>query len=261
MTDKNIMVIVPFPFDEPGIEGRREQLDESAFGENVDFQYKPVKTSCALGDSWYDFKILGIGVFEAGLEAENEGFDAVCIDTVSDSALDPLRSRLDIPVIGPGQVQYHIASILGKTFSVITQWDKWMPLYEKTANKYGVTDKLASVHSIDVRPDVEMLLEDKKENVFPKLKAEALDAINNHGADVICMGSTTMHQSVDFLQDELPVPVMNPGLISYKLAELLIDLGLSHSKEAYPTPEVPMDEKLHAMLDSIEGKYREFDDA
>ena len=35
--------------------------------------------------------------------------------------------------------------------------------------------------------------------------------IEEDGAQVICMGSTTMHQAVPYLQAELPVPVVNPG--------------------------------------------------
>ena len=41
-------------------------------------------------------------VIEAGLSAEDEGFDALIMDTVSDSGIYALRSRLSIPVIGPG---------------------------------------------------------------------------------------------------------------------------------------------------------------
>lgn len=61
------------------------------------------------------------------------------------------------------------------------------------------------------------------------------------GADVIVLGSTTMHQSAAWLADHLPIPVINPGLIAYKQAELLVTLGMSHSKKAFPSPEVGND--------------------
>lgn len=56
---------------------------------------------------------------------------------------------------------------------------------------------------------------------------------------MIVLGSTTMHQSAAYLQSELPVPVINPGQVAYKTLESLIELGLSHSKKAFPPPEVP----------------------
>ena len=61
------------------------------------------------------------------------------------------------------------------------------------------------------------------------------------GADVIVLGSTTMHQSAAWLADNLPIPVINPGLVAYKQAELLVQLGLTHSKKAFPAPGVGND--------------------
>jgi hypothetical protein len=33
------------------------------------------------------------------------------------------------------------------------------------------------------------------------------------------------------------VPILNPGLVAFKLCEALLDLGLTHSKKAYPAPK------------------------
>ena len=50
-----------------------------------------------------------------------------------------------------------------------------------------------------------------------------------------------MHQSHAWLAERLPVPVLNPGVVAYKLCELFLDLGLAHSKKAYPAPETLKD--------------------
>lgn len=55
------------------------------------------------------------------------------------------------------------------------------------------------------------------------------------------LGSTTMHQRHAYLASELPVPVINPGVVAWKTAEMLVSLGLSHSKIAFPAPEVGKD--------------------
>jgi allantoin racemase len=47
-----------------------------------------------------------------------------------------------------------------------------------------------------------------------------------------------MHQSHAYLRENLPVPVINPGPLTYKLAEALLGLGLTHSRRAYPKPNV-----------------------
>ncbi len=41
------------------------------------------------------------------------GFDAVCIDTMSDSGVAALRSSLSIPVVGPGRASMLTAMMLG----------------------------------------------------------------------------------------------------------------------------------------------------
>jgi allantoin racemase len=40
------------------------------------------------------------------------------------------------------------------------------------------------------------------------------------------------------------VPILNPGLVAFKLCETLLDLGLTHSKKAYPAPQTSDDELL-----------------
>ena len=190
-----------------------------------------------------------VSLFDAGKTAQDEGYDAVCIDTMSDSGMNALRSVLDIPVIGPGRCSFLTALMLGNKFSVLTQWDPWMALYKKALVEYGLADKCASVRSINTPPDVENLLGGKEEVVFPKLKAAAEQCIED-GADVICMGSTTMHQSVPYLRENLPVPVINPGPLTYKLAEFFIGLGLTQSRKAYPKPHVPKLDMLDAMLEA-----------
>jgi allantoin racemase len=107
--------------------------------------------------------------------------------------------------------------------------------------------RVASVRSIDVRPDAQELLAGKEEIVFAKLEAEGLAAIERDGADVIILGSTTMHQSHAYLAQKLPVPVLNPGLVALKLCEMLLDLGLSHSGHAYQSPEVLNDHVFAAV--------------
>ena len=106
--NKRVKVIVPFPFDEKGIANRRSQLPDALIRSGFEAEFVPVKNSCAYADSYYDTMLLDMFIFETGLKAEEEGYAAVCIDTVSDSGLYALRSRLTIPVLGPGQVAFHL---------------------------------------------------------------------------------------------------------------------------------------------------------
>ena len=243
-----IKYIVPFPFDEVGLANRAAQLPEELRTPGVSYEFVPVKNSCKNADSAYEWLLLDAYIAEAGLKSEEEGFDAVVMDTVSDSGLAALRSRLSIPVLGPGLVQQHVAAMLGKRFTILTMWERWRPLYEKTMAEYGTAHYSASIRSIGKRPDQEQLLAGREEIVFEALEREARAAIEEDHADVILLGSTTMHQSVEHLRSRLDVPVINPGPLTIKLAELFVTLGLTHSKQAFIGPEVLQDEKLHSLM-------------
>lgn len=242
--NKRIKVIVPIPMDANGVANRASQLPPDVIAPGFEPVFEAVKWGAALGDSYYDTMLMDFTVFQAGIDAEEQGFSAVVIDTVSDSGLRPLRSKLNIPVLGPGESAFHTAMTLGKKFTVLTMWDEWFPLYEKTLAEYGYWNRVASLRSINTRPDVTELLEGKEEIIFEKLKSEAEKAMNEDGADVIVLGSTTMHQSASFLAENLPIPVINPGLVAYKQAEMLVQLGLSQSKKAFPQPEMPNDDAV-----------------
>ena len=51
-----------------------------------------------------------------------------------------------------------------------------------------------------------------------------------------------------YLRERLAVPVINPGPLSYKLAEAALALRLSHSRKAHPRPAVSRLDMVDAML-------------
>lgn len=245
MSRKRVKMIFPVPMSEATRPLVESQLPAHLQRPDIEVCFVGAGQVLSLADSYYDMALMEQAVIAAGLRAEEEGFAAVCINTVSDSGLAALRSRLSIPVLAPAQSAFHLACSLGHKFSVLSMWPRWFPLYRKALRDYGLEGRLASLRSIDVRPDSEALLQGKEDVVFGKLLEAAQSAIRDDGADVLVLGSTTMHQAHAFLAEHLPVPVLNPGVVAYKLCELLLDLGLSHSKLAYPAPERCQD---HAFL-------------
>ena len=248
---KKVLVIVPFPMSEANRDQRRAQLDGVSLGPDIAFEFRSVKAAPKNYVSASDMVLAEIGALEAGLEAEAEGFDAVCIDTMSDSGLAALRSELTIPVIGPGRASVLMAMMLGKRFSIIALWPHWRHLYEKTLMELGVAHACASIRSLDLTPDNQGLLAGKEEDVFPALEALARRCIEEDRADVILLGSTTMHQAHSYLAERLAIPVINPGPLTYKLAEAVLGLGLTHSRAAYPVSPAPRRAMIHGMLDGV----------
>lgn len=246
---KKVLVLVPFPMSPENRALRAAQVDTVEFGPEIRFDFRSVQAAPRNYISAADLALADIGMLEAGLDAQAEGYDAVCIDTVSDSGVAALRSELSIPVIGPGRSAMLTAMTLGDRFSIVTMWEHWRHLYEKTLKDLGIAHACASIRSLDVEPDNQSLMTGKEEAIFPALEALARRCLSEDRAQVIILGSTTMHQSHAYLAERLPVPVINPGPLSYRIALTLLDLGLSHSPAAYPATRVPRHDMVHAMLD------------
>lgn len=243
-----VLVIVPFPLDEQVLQKRRAQLRSVSISDQIEFEFRPVRAGAALFDSHHDLLLGDVALAEVGLSARDEGFDAICIDSMSDSGLAAMRSMLDIPVIGPGRVSFATALMLGDTFSVVTMWKPWALAYKKVLKDAGLGQHCVSVRwPQGLSPDIAELLAGKEDEVFPKLLEASLRCVDD-GAEVIVLGSTTMHEAHEYLAERLPVPVVNPGPLSYKVAELMLALGLSHSRDVYHRPKIPKPEMFAAMM-------------
>jgi allantoin racemase len=238
---RRILNIVPVPVPPAALEAFSAQLPAEVVHPGFENVFVAAAAGAKIIDSPYEQLLAEAFVLEAACRAEDEGFAAVCVNSMSDSALAALRSRLSIPVVGPASSSMLVACMLGRKFSVISMWSKWRSLYEKAIVEHGIAHRVASIRDIGTRPDAAELLAGKEEAVFELLYREARRAIDDDGADVIILGSTTMHQSYSYLQKKLEVPVLSPGLVAAKVAELLVLTGTSHSKKAYPNPAVVQD--------------------
>ena len=140
---RRILVVVPFAMSAEHLRLREAQSESLALPPEIELVYRPVKAGPANDSSHHDFVLAETANFEAGHTAQQEGFDAVCIDTMSDSGVAALRSVLDIPVIGPGKVSMLTALMLGHRFAIITMARRWAPLYQKALDELGLHHECA----------------------------------------------------------------------------------------------------------------------
>jgi allantoin racemase len=248
-----ILNIVPVPVPQEALAAFSMQIPTNVTFPGFHNVFVAAKAGGSVIDSPYEQTLCDAFVLDAGARAEEQGYDGVVINSMSDSALAALRSRLKIPVVAPCQASMLMACMLGRRFSVVTMWPQWHSLYQKAANAEGIAHRMASIRDIKLRPDAEQLLAGKEDVAFGALLRECRAAIDEDGADVLILGSTTMHQSHAWLSERLEVPILNPGVIAYKLCESLVLLGHSHSKKAYPSPERTQD----SLFDPIPRTFQE----
>jgi allantoin racemase len=172
------------------------------------------------------------------VQAQREGVDAVVIDCMGDPGLHAAREATSIPVLGPAQTSMHLAAMLAQNFSVITVLDAVVPLLENLAREYGLAQKLCSIRTVDI-PVLE--LEDR-ERMMGALVDEAIAAVAEDGAHAIVFGCTGMRGCAAELRSRLDglgypgIPVIDPVIAAFKIAEAIVDLGLAPSTRTYPTP-------------------------
>ena len=171
-------------------------------------------------------------------EAEQLGFDAVVVDCFGDPGVKSGREVVSIPVIGPGEASMHLASILGHRFSIVTVLENVVPLFENNCRVYGLETKLASIRFVNI-PVLE--LHDSNVNVVEKLLIECIKAVDEDGAHSIALGCTGMAGLARTVQNELwkrdyKIPVIDPLEAALRLAQILVEMKLSHSKRTYPFP-------------------------
>ena len=140
---KRILMIVPVPVPAFALPGFASQIPPELIRPDIAIDFVGCRNGANLLDSPYEQTLADTWVLEAGARAEEQGYAAVCINSMSDSGLAALRSRLSIPVVGPGRSSFFLAADLGKKFSVLTMWKRWHSLYEKLALETGLLHGLS----------------------------------------------------------------------------------------------------------------------
>jgi len=182
----------------------------------------------------YDETWAGLPTLLEAEKAEREGYDAVIDYCFEDPALPSLKEALTIPVVGIDEPSVHLASMLGRKFSVVGVGGRntALAIEDKVAH-YGLSGRLASVRLADVR-----VLDIMKE--FDRLMNELIEkgskAIDEDGADIIVLGCGGLLNIAERLQEKLNVPVIDPALVALKISEDMVKLRLAQSKKAYPKP-------------------------
>ena len=215
--------------------GRRRAIVQRVAGASWEMDAWEVAGGPASIESAYEEYQSVPGAIERLVEAEKAGFDGAVLGCFGDPGIDAMREMVSIPVIGPGEASMLFAASLGHRFGIVTVLDSVVPLLERLAWQVGVDRKLASVRSIDV-PVLE--LGHDPDETLTRMVTEGAAARDQDRADVIIMGCMSMafQDRQAELAARLDIPVVNPVYAAVKMMQAFCDLGLRHSRKAYPIP-------------------------
>jgi allantoin racemase len=186
-------------------------------------------------ESIYDEILSSPGTLELAI-AELEQIDAVAIACYSDHpTIYALREITDKPVIGIAEASMYFACMLGVKFSVVTTNREWEPLLWDAVRHYGLAERCASVRTTGM--PVLALESASPEETNALILNAARKAVEEDGAEVICLGCAGMTGLDKWLEAELGVPVVDGVISALKILEGMVSYGLKTSKyRAYSRP-------------------------
>ena len=101
---------------------------------------------------------------------------------------------------------------------------------EDVISRYGLEQKCASIRCTDMEV---LEFESDPEKGAIELYEESVKAIEEDGAEAICLGCAGMVEFTADLEKRLGVPVFDGVTAAVKIAESLVDLGKTTNKNLY----------------------------
>lgn len=185
-------------------------------------------------ESYYDDYLAVPGLVEEIIKDSHE-FDAFVNACWGDPGLDACREVTDKPVVGIAEGSMYVANMLGASFSVATIIPRAEDFITEAVRKAGLEDKCASVRCTELTVAETEETRDAAKDAL--LEASRL-AVEEDGAEAICLGCAGMGGLDGPLEAELPVPVIDSVAAGSVLAEGLVQLGKTTSKVmTYRDPE------------------------
>jgi allantoin racemase len=182
-------------------------------------------------ESTYELHRTEVAVAEKVVEVADAGFDAVMGSAFLDNGLDAARELVDIPVVGPAKTTLYLAATLANRFAIVMAAGDLGKHAWARAKLAGVVDRVVAIPTLDVTV-AEFFRQPGR--AADRTAEVGRAAIENHGAEAIVLGCGATTGLAASLTRRLGVPVLDPGLVALKHAEMQVDLGLSQSKLAFP---------------------------
>jgi allantoin racemase len=221
--------------DEEALERRRQTLSSLA-SPGTEIRLVLTENAPPSVESFAEMELAAPGILKRVVMSEREGADAVVIWGGHDPSLTAARELVSVPVLGPGMASMYVASALAEKFSLLVQLPHVIGIARRQIRDLGLQDRCVGIYSVGL-PVLEL---GKPEN-FERVRETAVVSIEEGGADAICFGCMGLNDQASPLAEELEkshpgVLVIHPGRAVIRLAELIVGMGLSHSKRSYPFP-------------------------
>ena len=221
--------------DDEALERRRDSLSSYASA-GTEVNLVLTRHAPPSVESQAEMELAAPGILERVVRSEREGADAVVVWGGHDPSVAAARELVSVPVLGPGMASMCLASMLAERFGLLVQLPQVLGLSWRQVRALGLEDRCVGIYPVGLP-----VLELGKPSSFEQVRRTAVASIEEGGADAVCFGCMAMNNHADPLAEALAeshpgVVVIHPGKAVIRLSELLVGMGLSHSKRSYPYP-------------------------
>jgi allantoin racemase len=150
-------------------------------------------------------------------KADEVGARAIIIGCFDDTGLHDARALATCPVIGIGQAAYHLASLFGQRFSVVTTLDVSVPVLSANVSDYGLDKNLGRIRASGVPV---LALEDDRANATEKVKAEIRAAVREDNINSVVLGCAGMVHIVEE-GDDISIKLVDGVQAAVRFATML----------------------------------------
>jgi allantoin racemase len=187
------------------------------------------------------------------LNAERAGFDAFALCSLPDPMLREIRTLVDIPVVGSGEICFHFAAMMGDRFGMLLFIDRMATRYLDQIRDHGLAARCVGVEPVGFGFRDVLDAFDKPGPIIDRFRIAARRLID-HGADVIIPGEIPLNlllasEGIDRIDD---VPLLDSLALTVKMAEVFVDLkattGFAPSRRGW-RHAAPKRERVEQVLD------------
>lgn len=173
-------------------------------------------------ESHYDEALSVPGLLEEIAKGETDGVDGYVVACFGDPGLDAARELARGPVLGIAQAAMHTATLLGRSFAVVTTLERTVGRAWDLVQQYGMGGSCRSVRACGI-PVLELESDPRTRAV---VTAECRRALNEDRADVVVLGCAGMADLCAEISAEIGAPVVDGVAAATVLVEGLVRLGL-----------------------------------
>lgn len=161
-----------------------------------------------------------------------QAHDAIIIYCFSDPALPAAREISTIPVLSIGESSQLFAMALADRIGILATVDQTIPKIRRKLAAKGISSRFPSIRALNIP----VLDYDQPEKVMDQALRVANLMANQDKAEALILGCGSLFNIKERLEEDFSLPVVAPGEVALKHAEMLVELRLSHSKKSFMTP-------------------------